>query len=230
MKYQAVIFDLDETLYSFKACDKKAMAAMSAYAQNMFGRPAEDFISAYAAADKQIKAELAPTAACHNRMIIFQRMLDNLGYPSIGTTLDFYNVFWDTFLDNIQLFDGAEQLLKGLKDNGIKCGICTDMTAHIQHRKLIKLNIVKYFDCFTASEEAGADKPNPRIFNLCLEKLGVSADKTAYIGDAFHRDVEGAHNVGIYPFWLNMRYKEAPKADFDFTEIHDLNCLDMLIK
>ncbi|HIL84680.1 MAG TPA: hypothetical protein EYG52_14365, partial [Pseudomonadales bacterium] len=40
-------------------------------------------------------------------------------------------------------------------------------------------------------------KPHPLIFELTLEKLGLTAEQAIYIGDSYERDYKGARSVGM---------------------------------
>lgn len=73
-----------------------------------------------------------------------------------------YNIYWDAFLENIIPFDGVYKLLEKYKNN-----IClvTDLTAHIQYRKVEKLKLNEYCQAIVTSEEAG--KENHTLICLC---------------------------------------------------------------
>lgn len=45
----------------------------------------------------------------------------------------------------------------------------------------------------------GVEKPEPRIFEMALEKAGVSAEESYYVGDIYPIDVVGARSVGMTP-------------------------------
>lgn len=49
------------------------------------------------------------------------------------------------------------------------------------------------------SGAVGVAKPDPRIFEIALELVGVSPDRVAHIGDAYSYDVGGARAAGIHP-------------------------------
>ena len=72
------------------------------------------------------------------------------------------------------------------------------------------------------SEEAGVEKPNPKIFLDCLHKLQIKPQEALYIGDSFERDIIGAHAAGLLPFWLNTTRQQAPRVDFPYKELHSL--------
>lgn len=222
MALKAVLFDLDNTLYDFSTAHKLALRAMAEYGESRFDVPARRFLLAYQQADKQLKEELPYVAACHNRVLISQRMLELLGLPSVVTPLELYETYWSTLLHSIKPREGVVELLSRLHHQRIRTGICTDMTAHIQHRKIAALGIAGYLDVMVSSEEAGVEKPNPKIFHDCLNKLHVRPNESLFIGDSFERDVCGAHAAGLIPFWLNTTNEPAPEADFRYKELHSL--------
>lgn len=59
------------------------------------------------------------------------------------------------------------------------------------------------FETVLTSEQAQIYKPRPELFQLMLERLGVSADETAYVGDRQLEDVVGPSEAGIHPVWIN---------------------------
>ena len=71
------------------------------------------------------------------------------------------------------------------------------MQATFQVEKLKKLNLSKYIDFLVTSEEAGAEKPDKKIFNLALQKMKLSKSKVIMIGDNIKKDIKGAESIGI---------------------------------
>jgi putative hydrolase of the HAD superfamily len=47
------------------------------------------------------------------------------------------------------------------------------------------------------SHEEGCEKPDPRLFEIALERAGARAGAVAHLGDLFHIDVVGARAAGI---------------------------------
>ena len=59
-----------------------------------------------------------------------------------------------------------------------------------------------YFDVLVDSNEVGATKPDPAIFEAGLERIGVSAEETVMVGDSLARDMRGALALGMAHVWL----------------------------
>ena len=63
------------------------------------------------------------------------------------------------------LFNGVRDIFYELKKR-YSIGILTDLTSHIQLRKLTYFGLEDIFDAVVTSEEVGADKPNDKVFKL----------------------------------------------------------------
>lgn len=59
------------------------------------------------------------------------------------------------------------------------------------------------FEMVLSSEQAQIYKPRPELFQLMLERLGVSPEETAYVGDRQLEDVLGPTQAGMHPIWIN---------------------------
>ncbi len=200
---KAVIFDLDNTLYNYDLCNRYGFEKLKEY-MSAYGIAEDGFERAYLKARDEVKKQLSyDYAARHNRVLYCQRCAELLGLNSFELALDMYNAYWNSFLEKAELFDDAAGLLDMLRDKGVKTAICTDMTAHIQFRKISKLLLSERMDCMVSSEEAGAEKPSPVIFSLTAQKLGVENDECVYIGDDFKRDIIGAKNAGMTALYFS---------------------------
>ncbi len=213
MGYKAVIFDLDDTLYEYVTPNKVAMNKVFELVQTKENIPYEEVKTAFYKARQKNQKLLLGRAASHNRLLYFQKTLEELNCPSVKLAFEMYNVFWDTFLENIALFDGVQELFDELIKKDIKICILTDLTAHIQFRKLIKLDIADKISFLVTSEEVGAEKPHPIIFHTALEKLNLTKNEVIMVGDSYKKDIEGALNLAIDCVWCNYDNKEMDKVD-----------------
>lgn len=156
------------------------------------------FSVVFSEARKQIKQRIGATAASHSRLLYFQRMLELLGLNAqVSLALDLEQTFWRAYLQQAELFAGVKDFIYTLRARNIAIAIVSDMTAQIQFRKLMHLDIDGLIDQIITSEETGHDKPHPSMFTLALEKLGTEPDETWMIGDDFERDVQGAIACGM---------------------------------
>ena len=194
---KGILLDIDNTVYDYNYVHEKALDAVYNFAAGNFDK--KDFINAFEQARNLIHDELKNTASAHNRILYFQRTLEILKYEkNLLLPKILYDIYWNTSLENIKLFDGV---IEFLEKNDKKICFLTDLTAYIQYRKLEKTGLFKYGNYIVTSEEAGCEKPNKKIFDTALKKLSLPASEVCIIGDSYERDIKGAIEMGIKPFW-----------------------------
>ena len=193
-----VVFDLDNTVYDYDYCHEKAMLRLSEYACKTFQISVTQFEQAFHVAKQKVKKQLRNTGASHNRMLYMQLFLEEVGENPVKTALDLYEVYWGTMLETMDLYPYVLPLMKALKERDIKIAVLTDLTAHIQHRKIKKLSLEEYIDVLVTSEEAGAEKPSVVAFEKLLKKCNVFPHEMLMIGDSLEKDVQGALHVGMH--------------------------------
>jgi putative hydrolase of the HAD superfamily len=69
--------------------------------------------------------------------------------------------------------------------------------------KLERVNLARYFELIVDSHEEGMEKPDPGLFRVALDRMGVAPAQAAYVGDLYHVDVAGAAAAGLSPFLLD---------------------------
>ena len=198
--YKGLLLDIDNTLYPYKNSHDVGLNAAFSLIESQFGIESASIKNAFLEARKEVHITLSETAASHNRMLYFQKMLERLDLSSTSFTLQVYEAYWGNFLNEMTPFDGVYEMLEKYKN---RICLVTDLTAHIQHRKIKRLMLDKYVDLVVTSEEAGHEKPHPAMFNISLEKLKCSKDEVCMIGDSFKKDIKGASRLGIQSIWLN---------------------------
>ena len=121
--------------------------------------------------------------------------------------------------------------LEKLKAKGIK--LCLVSNADIIDKKYWDISPLKqYFDCAIFSCDVGVVKPDKAIYSLAMEKLGVNADESIFVGDGGSNELAGAKAVGmttVLTEFLSVkdnatREKILQWADFtvtDFKEIYN---------
>ncbi|MEX2543246.1 MAG: HAD family hydrolase, partial [Trueperaceae bacterium] len=63
--------------------------------------------------------------------------------------------------------------------------------------------IAEYFDSILISGNLGFAKPDPRIFSLAADSLGVSSRECIFVGDNPERDIVGAGRSGMRTVWIS---------------------------
>ena len=195
---KVVIFDLDNTLYDYEGCNQQAEKCLFKTIADDFAVTPETAKELLKKAKSSIKNRLGDDiAASHNRLLYMQNICEQVGKNPLDYAMKFYDIYWNSMLDQMELFEYVLPLFDQLRNKGIKIAVLTDMTAHIQYRKLEKLRITKYVDCIVTSEEAGAEKPSEKMFELILQKSDAAPKEALMVGDHAVKDIMGAAQLGI---------------------------------
>lgn len=130
-----------------------------------------------------------------------------------------------------RLCEGVRECLEALSGR-YKVGIVSDaiVTPGTHLRRLLRHHgLMDYFQGMTFSDEIGASKPSPRVFEDIAMQLGVGVDQLVHVGDRESNDVAGPHGVGsraILYVGAVDRGQEGSKAD---AICADLRALPRLI-
>jgi putative hydrolase of the HAD superfamily len=116
------------------------------------------------------------------------------------------NVFFQDFVDSLELRPCAERLLQKATEN-CKVGLISNFTyAPVVYASLRKLGIDRYFSTTIVSQENGWRKPHPKIFNDALQKLQVKPSETVFIGDSPKEDIKGALQAGMKTVFVRSQF------------------------
>jgi len=206
---KGVLIDLDDTLYRYEPCHDAGLA--TCFEHHTFGLSVQAFQTRYRAARDLVSRTLAPQGASRSRLFAFMAMAEEANTPQ-GYALAFQldEIYWKTFIDAMVMDLGALAFLTRCSDAKIKTCIVTDMTAHIQIRKIAQLGVGPYIDRLVTSEEVGAEKPNCHMFWTAAQKLGISVNACIMLGDSAKKDVEGAMMAGMTGYLIKLSEVSVP--------------------
>jgi HAD superfamily hydrolase (TIGR01549 family) len=95
-----------------------------------------------------------------------------------------------------RLFDDALPALDALRDAGHRLAVVSNWDVSLV-ATLRRLGIADRFAAVVYSAGVGAQKPDPRPFEVALRRLGVGAEHATHVGDDPRNDVEGARGAGL---------------------------------
>ncbi|MHA2365440.1 MAG: HAD family hydrolase [Candidatus Hodarchaeales archaeon] len=125
-----------------------------------------------------------------------------------------------------KLFPDVVPFLKLCKDKNIKVALLSNTMDTYPRERIIKDKVEKYFDVIALSHEIGAWKPDPKIFNVTSEELGVKNTEIIHIGDEFWQDMLGASQSGIHGIWRVLTINDELITSFrQITSLLDLESL-----
>lgn len=105
--------------------------------------------------------------------------------------------FGDHAWADCQLMPHSHEVLAELRQCGLKLGLVTNGWSEKQRQCMAGLGLADAFDTVIVSREVGCSKPEPRIYALALEQLGVQAAQTLFVGDSPLNDVAGPQSAGM---------------------------------
>ena len=110
--------------------------------------------------------------------------------------------------DQWALYPDVAACLRALKERGLALGVVSNWDAGLEGL-LRDLRLLPYFDTVVSSAVVGYRKPDPVIFDLACEQLGVEAKRVVHVGDRPDADGDGAAAAGIRPVIIDRHDAEA---------------------
>lgn len=173
-----VIFDLDDTLISEAEYVKSGYKVVSKYLEDKFILNSSDVFNKLWSYFQNKEKNT------------FNKLLEecNISYTQ-EDILSLVNVYRN-HKPNIDFFDDVEPFLYELKEKNIHTGIISDGYYNGQKAKLEALNAYNKFDYIILTDELGKEfwKPNPKAFEMMMEKFNVKPEEVIYIGDNPKKD------------------------------------------
>ncbi len=123
---------------------------------------------------------------------------------------------------NVVLYEDAIGTIAELKKRGYKIGILTNGESQSQRNKVESTGLMEWIDALTISGDTETRKPEPEIFWMTAEKLGLKPEECAFVGDMFRNDIYGAWRAGMMPVWI-WPHSERRYAEVDVTRIQHLS-------
>jgi len=173
-------------------------------------------------ARRDIDLRLGQAASDQQRgWLYFNLVLEHCGVPRSEQT--------DAALEDLQQYhrelnlwetvpDGVPAVLDRLREMGLKLVVVSNANGKL---KVLfeRLDLARRFDVMLDSTEEGVEKPDPRLFEIALERSASRPEDTLHVGDLYHVDVEGARGAGLRALLLDQADLY---ADFDCPRIRTL--------
>lgn len=242
-RLEAIFFDLGNTLLYFDGAwpqvQQKADAQLLAHLQGEgFVLDPPNFLLQFRSRLNAYYTQREAEFVEHTTAYVLKTLLADLGYPDVSQQqiLPALRALYAASQAHWLLEDDTLPTLSNLKGAGYKLAIISNAGDDEDVQTLVdNTGLRPYFDLVLSSAACGVRKPNPRIFNLALERLGLQASQAAMVGDTLGADVLGAGNAGLYSIWLTRRADTPANRDHAQTikpdaQIASLAQLPSLIK
>ena len=90
---------------------------------------------------------------------------------------------------------GLVDYIRHLRRKGLKTAILSNSPSSL-YAEVAKHHLTRLFEVVLCSEEAGVTKPDPKIYEMVLKRLGMSAPEAIFVDDREY-NVRGAEAIGI---------------------------------
>ncbi len=221
---RAVLFDLDDTLFDHRGCARDALGAVQESQPCFRSMPFESLEQAHATLLEDLHGEvmLGRLAIDKARIERFRRLLESVGADaSPDVARDLATLYRETYRTKRRSVAGAAALMAAVKRHA-RVGIVSNNVLDEQQDKLQVCALDRFVDELVVSEEVGVSKPDPTIFQVAMDRLGVGPDEAVMIGDSWAADIEGARAVGIRPIWFNPLGTPPPNPAANVEELRSL--------
>ncbi|MEJ2210839.1 MAG: YjjG family noncanonical pyrimidine nucleotidase [Anaerolineae bacterium] len=222
MKYEWLLLDADGTLFDYDHAEAMAL-------QRTFEQMGHTFDPGYAQAYRRINGQI--WLDFEQGRISQERLRTRrfeLLFDAVGARLD-PEAFSLAYLENLawgtRLMDGAEDVVQALHGR-VGLMLITNGLQDVQRPRLARSALDGYFADLVISEEVGAAKPDPLIFDVAFQRMGrPPKEAVLMVGDSLTSDMRGGVDYGLDTCWYNPEGRPRnPDVPVRF-EIRDLRQL-----
>lgn len=214
-KIKAVIFDLDDTLYSEKDYVRSGYKAVASYLSrdDIYEKLCNAFEMGKTPIDYVLQSEGIYSDELKCRCVEIYRK----------------------HIPNIKLYDNVLELIENLQKNNIKIGIITDGRSNGQRNKIAALGLENVVDEIIITDELGGPKfrkPNDISFRIMQCKMGIPFGNMVYVGDNCNKDFKAPRQLGMQTIYMVNKDGLYYTGDFyDCNKVYSIKDLeDMLVK
>jgi len=210
----AVLFDLDNTLFDVE--------------QYMIGAFAD--VAAYLATEHDVDREQVQVDLLNlwrTETSMYPHLFDDIiGDRSLNADVEKVVTVFNDHEPTLDPYDGVPKLIDRLQNSEYTLGVITDGTAYRQRRKLDELELRAAFETVVLTAEVGEAKPSPLPFQEAARRLGLTTDRCVYVGDNPQIDFSGAKDVGMTTIRLRCgEFRSVPSdSNVDMT-VHDISTI-----
>ena len=209
-KYKAVVFDfwgtlVDEPMYP--EANRLVYQQKAAEMADLLGADRDEFANAWAEGlDERLVGGFSSTEAA------LLHICGELGAEPGEDRIHAVAEVWREYVrEALSPRPGTVETISTLKDSGYRVGLisnCGEEESRLWH----STPFVPLVDAAVLSFDAGLAKPDPRIYDLAVGRLGVAAEHCLYVGDGNDDELSGASKAGMTAVLMRAPYDRADGA------------------
>jgi len=204
MHMNILLFDFDDTLISYDASEAHGLkGALEEYGIS----PEPRLFEIYRRENRKLwrLIETGEISSAELRIRRFELLLEMGGIVTDVPAAQFSQTYLHYFSQSKQLEAGARELLEYLHGfPEIRKAIITNGFKDTQRMRIGVTELEEFFEDIFISDELGAKKPDPLIFERALERLdNPKPESVLIIGDNLVSDIMGGKQFGLKTCWYN---------------------------
>jgi HAD superfamily hydrolase (TIGR01549 family) len=209
---RAILFDLDDTLFDHRHSCRSGLAVVQQNFQRLQEISLDELERDYMAFLEELHPKVLQGVISLEKARVerFRRIFLQAGEEvSPAKAKVWAESYQRAYRAARRPVPGAIPLLRRLRRMA-KVAIVSNNLLEEQREKLRCCGLHQFVDCLVVSEEVGAVKPEPAIFEEVLNRLRCGPQEAIMVGDSWTEDILGAHGVGIRPVWFNRYGRLCP--------------------
>lgn len=225
--YKALLFDLDDTIFDFERCSRKALfetfqqlgADYNDFVYEQF-RQVDDmlwsqqkrgsltlhevleirFKHLFERLNIKVRGQLNPYSAAPSDSL--SRLDGSLSQWGDALYIEAQRLFADRLSNQFHLKPDAENIIERLSKR-YPLYVASNGILEMQVQRLKLAKLLPYFTDVYVSDDIGYEKPNSKFFAECLRRSRLTPDDVLLIGDSLQADMVGGNNSAIDTCWYN---------------------------
>ena len=218
MKYKAICFDIDGTLYPIRVMNRRIfrLSVVHPGFGMQYRKARREFRKHQGSFRKEIpfrwrEAAIIQTGSGEEPEMEFSEDAFRERYGKTYDRLDRWAYRkMDRQYERTKTFEGVAKTFEKIRNNGLKVGVFTDFPLL---RKLEGMNLASLVDFAASSDDAGFLKPDTHCFEYLLYNLKMDPQDVLYVGDSYEKDIVGANAASIDAVLVNVMGLKAGDAE-----------------
>lgn len=230
-KYKYLFIDLDDTVWDFHGNAKKALNDVFYKVKlNERYNDFEEFYRIYSKKNMELWSHYGQGLITKEYLAKerFLHPLKKVGIEDDELAKKMNTYFLNVLATKTDLMPYALQLLEVIESRNIPVTLLSNGFTEVQYKKIRNAGIERYFSHIVLSEEAGALKPSPQIFEYALGKNNANKKDVLMVGDNFEADIAGALNAGIDAVYYNFQRQKIPDIQTE-SNLYNIERLEEVI-
>ena len=223
MQISAISFDGDMTLWDFLKVMRHSLKHTLAELQKQ--RPTQRVLNLTIDEMIAIRDQFAESVKGEvwNLEVIrqgaFERTLEHVGCPDKDLAAHLNAIYRKHRFEDIELYPDVVPTFDILAPH-FKLGLLSNGNTYPE-----RCGLDGRFNFVVFSQDVQVVKPDPRIFEITVERAGCELTEMLHVGDSLKNDVAGARNAGVPCVWLNREgvpNDTATQPDYEVASLTEI--------